>query len=357
MFYNQQINSIMPNLTHKNVHNYFKLNGYHLNGKDLCTVGYSYIKEGDVYERAIGEFLLDWFDDKDYIEMTTSGTTGLPKLVRLEKQAMIQSALATGDFFGLEPGNKALLCLPVQFIAGKMMLVRSLILGLELDVVSPSTEPLVNNSTKYDFVAMVPLQVQNSIEGLKNVKKLIIGGAKMDSALEEKLLPLKNEIYETYGMTETITHIAAKKVGDSVFSILPNVKIAKDNRDCLVITIPSISDEPIVTNDLVELVNENQFIFLGRIDNVINSGGVKLIPEQIEAKLIGKIDARFFVTGIPDTILGEKLILVIEGEKQEFAPDFFNVLGKFEKPKEIVFVPKFKENENGKLLRKPSLQN
>jgi len=345
----------MSKLTHKNVHNYFKLNGYHLSGKDLCQVGYSYIKEGDVYERAIGEFLLDWFDDKEYIEMTTSGTTGLPKLVKLEKQAMIQSALATGDFFGLEPGNKALLCLPVQFIAGKMMLVRSLILGLDLDIVSPSTEPLANNSTKYDFVAMVPLQVQNSIEGLKNIKKLIIGGAKMDSALEEKLLPLKTEIYETYGMTETITHIAAKRVGDSVFSILPNVKISKDDRDCLVISVASISDEPIVTNDLVELINENQFIFLGRIDNVINSGGVKLIPEQIEAKLIGKIDARFFVTGIPDTILGEKLILVIEGEKQEFASDFFDVLGKFEKPKEIVFVPKFKENENGKLLRKPSL--
>ncbi|WP_316633483.1 AMP-binding protein [uncultured Flavobacterium sp.] len=345
----------MSKLTHKNVHNYFKLNGYHLNRKDLWRVGYSYIKEGDAYEKIIGEFLLDWFDDKDYIEMTTSGTTGLPKLVRLEKQAMIQSALATGDFFGLEPGNKALLCLPTQFIAGKMMLVRSLILGLDLDIVSPSTEPLARNSTKYDFVAMVPLQVQNSIEGLKNVKKLIIGGAKIDSALEEKLLPLKTEIYETYGMTETITHIAAKRVGESVFSILPNVKIAKDERDCLVISVPSISDEPIVTNDLVELINENQFIFLGRIDNVINSGGVKLIPEQIEAKLIGKIDARFFVTGIPDTVLGEKLILVVEGEKQEFASDFFDVLGKFEKPKEIVFVPKFKENENGKLLRKPSL--
>ncbi|OXG03783.1 O-succinylbenzoic acid--CoA ligase [Flavobacterium araucananum] len=345
----------MSKLTHKNVHNYFKLNGYHLNGIELSRVGYSYIKEGDVYERAIGEFLLDWFDEKEYIEMTTSGTTGLPKLVRLEKQAMIQSALATGDFFGLEPGNKALLCLPTQFIAGKMMLVRSLILGLDIDVVSPSTDPLALNRTKYDFVAMVPLQVQNSIEKLHNVKKLIIGGAKIDSALEGQLLPLKTEIYETYGMTETITHIAAKRVGESVFSILPNVKIAKDDRDCLVISVSSISNEPIVTNDLVELINENQFIFLGRIDNVINSGGVKLIPEQIEAKLIGKIDARFFVTGIPDTILGEKLILVIEGEKQEFASDFFDVLGKFEKPKEIVFVPKFKENENGKLLRKPSL--
>ncbi|MFH6962474.1 AMP-binding protein [Flavobacterium plurextorum] len=347
----------MPNLTHKNVHNYFKLDGYHLNAADLCQIGYSFIKEGDAYERSIGEFFLDWFDHKDYIEMTTSGTTGLPKLVRLEKQAMIQSALATGDFFGLKPGDKALLCLPTQFIAGKMMLVRSLILGLELDVVVPSTEPLAYNKKQYDFVAMVPLQVQNSIGKLKNIKKLIIGGAKIDSSLEEKLLPLKTEIYETYGMTETITHIAAKRVGESVFSILPNVKIEKDDRGCLVIYVSSISNEPIVTNDLVDLVNENQFSFLGRFDNVINSGGVKLIPEQIEAKLAGKINSRFFVTGVPDTTLGEKLILVIEGEKQDFTSDFFDVLGKFEKPKEIVFVPKFKENENGKLLRKPSLQS
>lgn len=346
----------MQNLTQHKVHNYFKLNGYHLNAKDLCRAAYSYVKEGDAYEQSIGEFFLDWFDKKDYIEMTTSGTTGLPKVVRLQKQAMIQSALATGDFFDLKPGDKALLCLPTQFIAGKMMLVRSLILGLELDVVAPSLHPLALNSTIYDFVAMVPLQVQNSIEGLHKVRKLIIGGAKMDSSLEEKLLPLKTEIYETYGMTETITHIAAKRLGDSVFSILPNVKISQDDRQCLVIHVSTISDEPIVTNDLVELLNDQQFIFLGRIDNVINSGGVKLIPEQIEAKLIGKINSRFFVTGLPDATLGEKLVLVIEGEKQDFASDFFDVLGKYEKPKEIVFVPKFKENENGKLLRKPSLQ-
>lgn len=346
----------MLNLTHKNVHNYFKINGYHLNGDDLRAVAYSYVKEGDANEQAIGEFLLDWFDEKDYIEMKTSGTTGLPKLVRLQKQAMIQSALATGDFFDLKPGGKALLCLPVKFIAGKMMLVRSFILGLELDIAEPSTTPLALNDKLYDFVAMVPLQVQNSIEALKNVKKLIVGGAKMDTVLEEKVLSLKTEIYETYGMTETITHIAAKKVGEKAFSVLPNVKITQDNRGCLSITVPAISEEPVITNDLVEIVKENQFVFLGRIDNVINSGGVKLIPEQIEAKLIDKISSRFFVTGIPDSVLGEKLILVIEGEKQDFPADFFDVLDKYEKPKEIVFVPKFKENENGKLLRKPSLQ-
>jgi O-succinylbenzoic acid--CoA ligase len=345
----------MLQLTHKNVHNYFKINGYHLTADELRRVGYDYIKEGDANDRAIGEFLLDWFDDKDYIEMRTSGTTGLPKVVKLQKQAMIQSALATGDFFELEPRDKALLCLPVKFIAGKMMLVRSFILGLDLDIVEPSTHPLALNTAKYDFVAMVPLQVQNSIEALQNVKKLIVGGAKMDLSLEEKVLPLKTEVYETYGMTETITHIAARKVGENVFTVLPNVNIAQDDRGCLVITVDTISEEPIVTNDLVEIIRENQFIFLGRIDNVVNSGGVKLIPEQIEAKLIDKINSRFFVTGIPDTVLGEKLILVIEGEKQDFATDFFDVLDKYEKPKEIVFVPKFKENENGKLLRKPSL--
>ncbi|MBZ4044491.1 AMP-binding protein [Flavobacterium hibisci] len=346
----------MIELTHKNVHNHFKINGHHLNGDELSSIAYSFIKEGDPNEQAIGEFLLDWFDEKEHIEMQTSGTTGLPKLVRLQKQAMIQSALATGDFFGLKPGDKALLCLPVKFIAGKMMLVRSLILGLDLDITEPSTTPLALNKTIYDFVAMVPLQVQNSIKALEKVKKLIVGGAKMDAELEEKLLPLKTEIYETYGMTETITHIAARKTGEKVFTVLPNVKIAKDNRGCLIITIRAISEQPIITNDLVELITENQFTFLGRIDNLINSGGVKLIPEQIEAKLTGKINSRFFVTGIPDSLLGEKLILVIEGEKQVFQEDFFDVLDKYEKPKEIVFIPKFKENENGKLLRKPSLQ-
>ncbi|WP_394776743.1 AMP-binding protein [Flavobacterium sp.] len=345
----------MSQLTHKNVHNYFKIDGFHLNAEELRRVAYDYIKEGDGDEQAIGEFLLDWFDDKEYIEMRTSGTTGLPKLVKLEKQAMIQSALATGDFFELEPRDKALLCLPVKFIAGKMMLVRAIILGLELDIVAPSTQPLALNSKTYDFVAMVPLQVQNSIDALVNVKKLIVGGAKMDASLEDKVLPLKTEVYETYGMTETITHIAARKVGENVFTVLPNVKIIQDDRGCLVITVPTISEEPIITNDLVEVVRENQFIFLGRIDNVVNSGGIKLIPEQIESKLIGKIHNRFFVTGVPDSSLGEKLILVIEGEKQEFGQDFFDVLDKFERPKEIVFVPKFKENANGKLLRKPSL--
>ncbi|MET0759940.1 MAG: AMP-binding protein [Flavobacterium sp.] len=347
----------MNNPIYYNVHNRFKWNGLHLSKEDLCYNASSLIKEGTDFEKDTGNFLLDWFDEKPFIELTTSGTTGAPKSIQIKKQAMVISALSTGDFFNLKIGDKALHCLSTKYIAGKMMLVRGLILGLEMDFVAPSSNPLLNNETDYDFVAMVPLQVQNSISELKKVEKLIIGGAKINESLRIELLKLPTQVYETYGMTETITHIAAKKIGEKAFSILPNVTISQDERQCLVIDAPRISNEKVVTNDLVELVSKNQFVLLGRIDNVINSGGVKLIPEQIEEKLSGKILTRFFVTGIPDEILGEKLILIVESEKQAFDETVFKVLNKYEKPKEIRFVPKFKETESGKVMRKETINS
>lgn len=347
----------MNNPIYYNVHNRFKWNGLHLSKEDLCYNASSLIKEGADFEKDTGNFLLDWFDEKPFIELTTSGTTGAPKSIQIKKQAMVISALSTGDFFNLKIGDKALHCLSTKYIAGKMMLVRGLILGLEMDFVAPSSNPLLNNETDYDFVAMVPLQVQNSISELKKVEKLIIGGAKINESLRIELLKLPSQVYETYGMTETITHIAAKRIGEKAFSILPNVTISQDERQCLVIDAPRISNEKVVTNDLVELVSKNQFVLLGRIDNVINSGGVKLIPEQIEEKLSGKISARFFVTGIPDETLGEKLILVLESAKQAFDETIFKVLNKYEKPKEIRFVPKFKETESGKVMRKETVKS
>ena len=347
----------MKKITYKNVHNQFKLNGYHLNKEDLCRVSYCLIKEGDEFEKSIGDFLLDWFDEKSYIDLQTSGTTGTPKIIRTNKQTMVNSALATGDFFELSPGDKALYCLPTKYIAGKMMLVRSFILGLDIDFVEPNSHPLTKNETKYDFVAMVPLQAQNSLAGLKNVKKMIVGGAKMSKSLEKSLLKGKTQVYETYGMTETITHIAAKKVGENAFSILPNIHISQNEKNCLVIDAPKISEELIVTNDLVEILNDNQFVFLGRIDNVVNSGGIKLIPEQIEEKLANDIHSRFFLGGIPDAILGEKLVLVIEGEKDAAVELSFDGLDKYEKPKNVFYVSKFMETENGKIKRKEMLES
>jgi len=345
----------MNELTYNNVHHRFKLNGFHLDRDDLCRVAYSFIKEGDDFEKPVGDFLLDWFDENDFIEMNTSGSTGIPKKIRVKKQAMVNSALATGDFFDLAPGNKVLHCLPVKYVAGKMMFVRGFILGLDMDFVAPSSHPLKNNDTLYDFSAMVPLQAHNSLKELHNIKKLIVGGAKISTALERDLLELPIQAYETYGMTETVSHIAAKKVGDSVFTVLPNVVISQDDRNCLVINAPNISDEVIVTNDLVDLISETAFIWNGRIDNVINSGGIKLIPEQIEQKLAHLISRRFFVTSVADEDLGEKLILVIEGDSYTLDEGIFKGLDKYEKPRQVVFVDHFKETGNGKIIRKDSL--
>lgn len=351
------ITELISNPTYSNVHNKFKLNGAHLSADDLCRVAYSFIKEGDDFEKPVGNFLLDWFDEKDYIDMLTSGSTGIPKTIRVLKQSMVNSAIATGNYFDLSPGDKVLNCLPVKYVAGKMMFVRSFILGLDMEFVAPSAFPLRKNEFDFDFAAMVPLQAQNSLSALHKIKKLIVGGAKINAQLEKELLQLPTRCFETFGMTEAVSHIAAKKIGEKAFTALPHVKISQDERNCLVINAPDVVSHKIVTNDLVELLSGNQFIFLGRMDNLVNSGGIKLIPEQIEAKLHASIPQRFFAIGVSDADLGEKLILVIEGEKYDFDKTLFDVLSKYEKPKDIIFVSKFKETPNGKVIRRGSLED
>ena len=346
----------MKEITYLDIHPKFKLNGCSLTKDDIYIVAYSYIKEGDQSEKPVGEFLLDWFDEKPYIEMHTSGSTGIPKLIRVSKQSMVNSALATGSFFDLQHGARILNCLPMKYVAGKMMFVRSFVLGLEMDFVPASLHPLKKLEECYDFCAMVPLQAQNSINDLHLIKKLIVGGAKINAKLEKQLLRLKKtECYETFGMTETVSHIAAKKVGEKAFRLMPNVTIRTDDRTCLIIDAPLLLDESIISNDLVEIINGNQFIFLGRLDNVINTGGVKINPEQVEEKLVHKINSRFMISGKADVDLGEKVILIVESEPYTFDKQIFNELEKYEKPKEIFFLKHFKDSNNGKLLRKETL--
>ena len=229
----------MTKPTYLDVHPKFKLNGCSLSKDDIYVVAYSYIKEGDDSEKHVGEFLLDWFDKKPYIEMHTSGSTGTPKLIRVAKQSMVNSALATGEFFELHAGARILNCLPMKYVAGKMMFVRSFVLGLEMDFVPPSLHPLEKLEECYDFSAMVPLQVQNSLDHLHLIKQVIVGGAKINAKLEEQLLlQKKTTCYETFGMTETVSHIAAKEVGEKAFRLMPNVTISTDERNCLIITAP-----------------------------------------------------------------------------------------------------------------------
>lgn len=345
-------------VTYKNVHNRFKLNGIYLSKEDCNRIGCVFIKEGDESLQAIGNFLLNWFDTTSFVEVKTSGSTGKSKLIRIEKQAMVESALATGNFFNLQPGNKALLCLSADYIAGKMMLVRAIILGLELDVVLTSSFPLQNITKEYDFVAMVPMQVANSLPQLNQIKKLIIGGAAVNNLLKDKLKLLKTEVFETYGMTETITHIAAKNIHENYFKALPNVTLSMDDRNCLMIKAPKISAEVILTNDIVDLISETEFKWLGRFDNVINSGGIKLFPEQIEEKVQDKIKQRFFIAAIDDSVLGQKVILVIESKDDiKLDANTFEKLTKYEVPKQIFYLDEFVETNTKKVNRNKTLEN
>ena len=348
-----------PNYT--NVHIQFSLNGFHYNHSDLQELAYSYVKEGAVYEQELGNFLLDWLDGNDYILVKTSGSTGRPKQLKIKKDAMVNSAIATGNFFNLQPGDSAIHCLPSSFIAGKMMLVRALILGLKLDLVEPKAIPFINTQKQFDFCAFTPMQLKNSVNNLTNIKTIIVGGGNVSSGIINSLQNIKTTVYETYGMTETVSHIAVKKLNnfsDSkallknlCFETLPNITISQDTRDCLVIDAPYLSKEKIVTNDIVKLHTKTTFEWLGRYDNIINSGGIKLHPEQIENKLKSKIPNRFFIASKPDDALGQKAILILEGNKNNFDFSVLESLDMYEKPKDIFFIPKFQETKSGKIQR------
>lgn len=319
-------------------------------------------------------FLVEWFNEKSFVEVKTSGSTGSPKVIQLQKKHMINSAIATGDYFNLPENTTALLCMSPNYIAGKMMLVRALTLGWQLDIVEATSSPLKNIEKKYDFSAMVPLQLNNSLEEIHKIKKLIIGGGVVSNELLNKIQHIKTEVFATYGMTETITHIAVKKLNvissavekskgvESYYKALPNIKISVDKRSCLIIGAPNVSDSLIITNDVVELVSSTEFKWLGRFDSIINSGGIKLIPEQIEEKLSAFINQRFFVAGISDEELGEKLILIIESSnvlsENVIRNSVKNLqsLSKFEIPKEIYFIQNFIETPTGKVNRKETLE-
>lgn len=374
-FSNKLLSNLVWNMTNKykipETHPDFKLNKLHFTNAELKQVAYSYIKEGEPFEQQIGSFLLDWLKPTSYIEVSTSGSTGEPKKIRLQKQHMINSALATSRFFKLPAHTTALMCLPAEYIAGKMMLVRAMFLGWHIDTVPPSSNPLDQVFKVYDFSAMTPFQLDNSIARLHLVKKMIIGGGAVSPRLRKMLVDVDSILYETYGMTETCSHVAAKKLnprkkkkGERPFKLMPSVSIAQDNRGCLIIKAPNILDEEIVTNDVVEIITYKRFLWKGRFDNIINSGGIKLFPEQIEQKLNKVLDRRFFVTSMPDDSLGEKLILFVEDDFSEETIDQLkeqidNIksLDKYEKPKKIYLIEKFEETPNGKIHRENTLKS
>ena len=334
------------------------------------------------FEKKVLQFLQDWFSDSETVSVQTSGSTGIPKVFEIEKKRMLNSAKMTCDFLGLKEGDTALLCLPVQYISGKMMLVRAIERKLKVIISVPSSAPEISENV--EFCAMTPLQVQNSLDKIHFIKNLIIGGAAVSEKLKNEIfttLQFSNSptrIYETYGMSETLSHIALKQISpiqEDYFTIFNDVEISVDERNCLKIYAPKLNPEILQTNDIVELMHfdsaqgdKKQFKFLGRFDNVINSGGVKIFAEELENLVKKHIDKDLVFLGKPDETLGEKLILVIEDElfsescqserSRRLKSQISNLKfeNKFHSPKEILFLEKFPRAENGKVLRKEILK-
>ena len=308
------------------------------------------------WERDIFIFLKEWFSTNEVIDITTSGSTGKPKIITREKKHLIESAKMTGEFFSFSPKKTALLCLPAKYIAGKMMLVRAIEWNLSLDYIEPKLQLDIPDK-EYYFSAMTPQQIEASIHQISNIKSIIIGGAPISPSLEKELITLPNNLFATYGMTETVSHIALRKLTptqNNIYITLPNVSLSTNVNSCLIINAPNLLDIPITTTDIVELKSPTSFIWIGRNDFIINSGGVKIFPEKLESIISHLINSPYFLFGKPDDKWGQKVILIIEGtpfNTSNLETALQADLSAIELPKEIIFTSKFSRTKNGKLNR------
>jgi len=304
-------------------------------------------------------FLNDWFDPSEEMIVYTSGTTGIPKPMVVQKKFMMQSACMTCDFFGLKPNDKILLCMSLNFIAGKMMVVRALVAGLDLYPIEPSGNPLKNADVSFRFASMVPLQIFNSFqnpieaERLRNIGILLIGGGSIDAAQENKLKDFPNAVYASYGMAETLSHIALRRLNglnaSLNFTPLPSVKLSVSEDDALIIEAPLVCENRLFTNDLAEINPDGSFRILGRKDQVIVTGGLKVQTEVLEATLSTLISVPFAITSLPDPKFGEIIVLVVEQPIDE--SQLTAMLPSFQVPKKIQVVKSIPRTESGKIDR------
>ncbi len=308
-------------------------------------------------------FLADWFSESPTISVQTSGSTGTPKLYTVRKEQMMQSARLTCEFLGLKAGDRALLCMPLTYIAGKMVVVRALVAGLNLIVRTPSGHPLADVETPLQFAAMIPLQVYNSLrepeerQRLAQIGALIIGGGAIDISLEEELRHFPGTIYSTYGMTETLSHIALRRLNgpdaSTHYHPFANVRLSLSAEGTLVVQAPLVCDETLVTNDVAQLFPDGTFTILGRKDNVINTGGIKVQIEQVEAVLRPHLSCPFAVTSVPDARLGEAIVLLLEQASPSETNTFpvVDQLPRYHRPKHIYCVSSLPMTGSGKIDR------
>lgn len=315
----------------------------------------------DSFHVQIADFLAEWFDGSDTLRVHTSGSTGTPKQLRVEKQRMMNSAMLTLSFLHLREEDTAMLCMPLQYIAGKMVVVRALVGGLNLIPVAPCGHPMQSLSQTPVFSAMIPMQVFNSLqvpeeaEKLSRIRHLIIGGGAVDEELGKQLRSFPHAVWSTYGMTETLSHIALRRLNgpeaSEWYTPFSNVSLTLSADQTLIIDAPLVSPIRLVTNDIVEFNPQGQFRILGRKDNTINTGGVKVQIEQVEARLKPLLPFTFQITAAPDSKFGERIVLLIQSENpvtEENLHEAFRQLPPYWRPKQIICLPQLPLTGSGK---------
>ena len=311
--------------------------------------------EGSVLTRRASEFVGEWLSDSPFVEAHTSGTTGAPKPVRLLKADMMASALATNRFFGIVRESLLLLPLSADYIAGKMQLVRAMAAGCRILCEEPSNRPFASGLTeRATILPVVPSQVASVLDsGLyRHADSIIIGGAPLGHHLEKRLLEAGANAYATYGMTETCSHVALRRLGSSVYKPLPGFTFSTDGRGCLTVATVGMSFGKLTTNDVVSLRPDGGFEWLGRYDNVINSGGIKIHPEEIEREIMPLLPAGYhlYITSRPSEKWGEEAVVVTDYPELDINGIKTLALAPYKMPK-AVYVRPIRITSSGKVIR------
>lgn len=328
------------------------LNGKFYSGKDLNNLSKLPKSEGNSSE--ILNFAATLFNGSDKLIFHTSGSTGKPKEIEFSKEAVFQSAQATNEYFNLKRSKKALLALPLNYVAGKMMVARAIEGNYEIIAAEPTSTPL-KSGMEIDFAPLTPFQLEQILEQqpelLSSNTTVLLGGSGISEKLRKMIFRVPNDVYLGFGMTETLTHFALSnlKIENSVFELLPDSEIKIDETGRLSVNRRGITRGWIKTNDIVEK-QENGFIWKGRFNNVINSGGIKLHPEEIETILSSVISNPFFVCGLPDESLGEQCALFVEGNTKPIL-ETVAFANKFMKPRKVILMKNFLRTDSGKIRR------
>ena len=301
-------------------------------------------------------FLQEWHNAEPFVVAHTSGSTGAPKSIRLLKSDMRASATATNRFFGIHSGSVLAIPLSADYIAGKMMAVRTDVAGCRLLELPVSND--VDIKEHVDLLAVVPSQIKSLLlnpDAPQLVRNLLIGGAPLNDDLARQVTDAGFSAYLGYGMTETCSHVALRKIGnDDIFHAMPGISFSTDSRGCLIIESRNFSWKKLVTNDVVELVSAQSFRWLGRFDNVINSGGIKLHPEELEKEYRERIPSLppFYLIGETDAMLGQRLVMVAENPDDRLLDNIREIISDHRKtPKRIISVTSLPQAANGKLRR------